>query len=54
MGLCIFSGPKWEDDSLNDINEISVLLNTYDVFDEYRIDYSNADDKNKPLPNMLR
>ena len=54
MGLCIFSGPKWEDDTLNDINEVSILLNTYGVFDEYRIGYSNSNNKNKPLPNMLR
>ena len=52
MGLCIFSGPKWEDDTLNDINEVSILLNTKDMFEERRVDRNK--EKSKPLPTMLR
>ena len=47
MGLCIFSGPKWEDDTLNNINESSVLLNTYAMFDEYRVGSLNKEIRNE-------
>lgn len=47
MGLCIFSGPKWEDDTLNDINEVSILLNTYAMFDEYRVASLNKEIRNE-------
>ena len=36
MGLCIFSGPKWEDDTLNDLNEVSIVLNACDMAKKYR------------------
>ncbi len=29
MGLCVFSGPSWKDDSLNEINPESVIENAY-------------------------
>ena len=47
MGLCIFSGPKWEDDTLNKINEVSILLNTYAMFDEYRVASLNKEIRNE-------
>ena len=53
MGLCIFNGPKWEDDSLNEINELSVLLNAKKMAEEYRIGYPDSHNKNKYLPNVL-
>ena len=53
MGLCIFSGPKWEDDTLNDINETSILLNTNDMFEKCRISCFDYQKKNKPLQNMF-
>lgn len=31
MGLCLFSGPTWEEDALNDINETSILLNAQNM-----------------------
>lgn len=46
MGLCIFSEPKWENDTL--------ALNTRDMFEEYRISYLNYNNENKPLQNILR
>lgn len=36
MGLCFFSGPSWEEDSLNDINETSLLSNARDMLIERR------------------
>ena len=54
MGLCIFSGPKWEDDALNDTNETSVLLNATDMFEKYRISCLDYYKENKPLQTILR
>lgn len=45
MGLCIFSGPKWEDDTLNDINEVSIVLNACDMAKKYRIGYEVIDEQ---------
>lgn len=36
MGLRLFSGPSWEEDPFNDINERSVLLNSWDKLTERR------------------
>ena len=64
MGLCLFSGPTWEEDTLNDINETSVLLNAWDMLTErrgYLKDFINSPSmphryenlKQKYLPNTL-
>ena len=45
MGLCIFSGPKWEDDTLNDLNEVSIVLNACDMAKKYRIGYEVIDEQ---------
>ncbi len=36
MGLYFLSGPSWEEDSLNDINETSLLSNAKDMLTERR------------------
>jgi hypothetical protein len=43
MGLYFFSGPKWEDDSLNDINEESLISNLKD-WRRKRIPWDKRDD----------
>ena len=45
MGLCIFSGPKWENDTLNDLNEVSIILNACDMAKKYRIGYEVIDEQ---------
>ena len=52
MGLCLFSGPTWEEDTLNDINEMSVLLNARDMFME-RQRYLKSSINSQYLLNML-
>ena len=52
MGLCLFSGPTWEEDTLNEINEMSVLLNARDMFME-RQRYLKSSINSQYLLNML-
>jgi hypothetical protein len=52
MGLCLSSGPTWEEDTLNEINEISVLLNARDMFME-RQRYLKSSINSQYLLNML-
>jgi len=54
MGLCIFSGPSWEEDSLNELNENSIQSNA-----EYMLKYStpwlvnNLYKEFSSLPNVI-
>lgn len=52
MGLCLFSGPTWKEDTLNNINEMSVLLNARDMLTE-RQRYLKNFTRSQHLPNML-
>jgi hypothetical protein len=52
MELCLFSGPTWEEDTLNNINEMSVLLNARDMLTE-RLGYLKDFTRSQHLPNML-
>lgn len=52
VGLDIFGGPKWEEDTLNDINETSMLLNAIDMFDKCRFYSSRIRNEKKWLPNI--
>jgi hypothetical protein len=52
MGLCLFSGPTWEEDTLNNINEVSVLLNARGMFTK-RQGYLKNFTRFQHLPNML-
>jgi len=36
MGLCLYSGPKWEDDAFNDINIHSVNTNAIEMYNFLR------------------
>ena len=49
MGLCIFSGPSWEEDSLNELNEISIQSNAEEML-KYSAPWLVKDLYEKPLP----
>ena len=49
MGLCLFSGPSWEEDSLNEFNENSIQSNAKEML-RYSAPWLVKDLYEKPLP----
>lgn len=54
MGLCIFSGPSWEDDSLNELNENSIQSNVEEML-KYSAPWivNNLYKELSSLPNVI-
>ncbi len=54
MGLDIFSGPSWEEDSLNELNENSIQSNAEKML-KYSAPWLVKDlyEKPLPLPNLI-
>lgn len=54
MGLCLFSGPSWEEDSLNELNIYSIQSNAKEMV-KYSCPWmaKDLDEKPLPLPNLI-